>query len=135
MKAPIVRERMTRLHVEIERVDNVANAIRLMELFDVRHVPVMNGSHLEGVISERDILRARIDTDIDDISLQEICSRNVLTVGPLTPVDQVAQQMLERRVGSAIVVDGGYVVGIFTSSDALRTLTEIFGKHAKNKQL
>ena len=132
MKAPIVRERMTRLPVEIERVENVANAIRLMELFGVRHVPVMNGSHLEGVVSERDILRARIGTEIDDISLEEICSRNVLTVGPLTPVDQVAQQMLQRRVGSAIVLDGGYVVGIFTSSDALRTLTEIFGKQAKS---
>ena len=134
MKAPIVRDRMTHLPLEIERVDNVANAIRLMELFNVRHVPVMNGSKLQGVVSERDILRARIENDIDEISLEEICSRNVLTVSPLTPVDQVAQQMLDRRVGSAIVVDCGYVVGIFTSSDALRTLTEIFGKKVPSKQ-
>ena len=100
------------------------NARRLMELFGIRHIPVKSGLHLNGVVSERDILKATVShgRDIDDLPIEEICQRDVLTVSPLTPVDQVAEKMLQRAVGSAIVVDGGYVVGIFTSSDALKVL-------------
>ena len=56
MKAPIVQKRMTRLPLEIEQINNVANARRLMGLFGIRHVPVMGGLHLKGVVSDRDIM-------------------------------------------------------------------------------
>lgn len=130
MKAPIIQQRMTRLPLEIERIDNVANARRLMELFGIRHVPVMSGLHLKGIVSQRDILNAtiRMGNNIDDLPIEEICNTDVLTVSPLTPVDEAARQMLERGVGSAVVVDGEYVVGIFTTSDALKTLGSLFGK-------
>lgn len=135
MKAPIIQQRMTRLPLEIEQIDNVANAKRLMELFGVRHVPVMSGLHLKGIVSHRDILNAtiRLGKDIDDLPIEEICNHDVLTVSPLTPVDEAARQMLERGVGCAVVVDGCYVVGIFTSTDALKTLGSLFGKSASSK--
>ena len=130
MKAPIVQKHMTRLPLEIERIDKVANARSLMELFDIRHVPVMKGLHLQGVVSERDILNAtiRLGRDIDDLPIEEIFQRDVLKVSPLTGVDEAARQMLERRVGSAMVVDGEYVVGIFTTTDALKVLVDVFSK-------
>ncbi len=135
MKAPIVQQCMTRLPLEIEQVDNVANARRLMELFGIRHVPVMRGMNLAGVVSDRDLLNARIrhGTDIDELPIDEVCQCNVLTVSPLTPVDQVVAQMLERGVGSALVVDGEYLVGIFTSTDALKLLAGLFGKRDHTK--
>ena len=45
-------------------------------------------------------------------------------------IDEVAEQMLDRRVGSALVMDGGFVVGIFTATDALRFLCEWFGPNS-----
>ncbi len=136
MKAPIVQRLMTRLPLEIERVDNVANAKRLMKLFGIRHVPVMSGLHLKGVVSQRDILNATIQygKNIDNVPIEEICETNVLTVSPLTPVDEVARRMLERRAGSAVVVDGSYVVGIFTSTDALKAIARLFGKPASDRK-
>jgi len=130
MKAPIVQQHMTRLPLEIERIDNVANAKRLMELFGIRHVPVMSGLNLLGVVSQKDILNAtiRLGGNVDDLPIGEICHRDVLKVSPLTPIDEVATQMLHRGVGSALVVDGEYVVGIFTSSDALKTIASLFAK-------
>lgn len=130
MKAPIVQQHMTRLPLEIEQIDNVANAKRLMDLFGIRHVPVMSGLHLQGLVSHRDILNATVQMGrkIDDLPIEKICVKDVLTVGPLTPVDEVVRQMLERGVGSAVVVDGEYVVGIFTSTDALKTIVTLFGK-------
>ena len=134
MKSPIIQQHMTRLPLEIERIDNVSNAKRLMELFGIRHVPVMSGLHLKGIVSQRDILNAsiRLGKGIDDLPIEEIYNPDVLTVSPLTPVDEAAWQMLERGVGSAVVVDGEYVVGIFTSTDALKTLGSLFGKSASN---
>lgn len=133
MKAPIVQQHMTRLPLEIEQIDNVANARRLMQLFEIRHVPVMKGINVAGVVSERDILRAtiRLGRDIDDLPIDEICQHDVLKVSPLTGVDEAARLMLERRVGSAMVVDGEYLVGIFTTTDALKVLGDVFGKRSK----
>ena len=128
MKAPIVQKHMTRLPLEIEQIDNVANARRLMGLFGIRHVPVMGGLHLKGVVSDRDIMNAAIDAGkkIDELPIEDVCEHDVLTVSPLTPIDEVATRMLERGVGSAVVVDGEYVVGIFTSTDALKALASWF---------
>ena len=98
-----------------------------MESREIRHLPVMSGSHLKGIISQRDILeeRARVGTALDDVSLESVCRTDVLSVGPLTPISEVARQMLSEHRGSAVVVDGGYVVGIFTTIDALRVLEDL----------
>ncbi len=102
MKAPNVQQHMTRLPLEIEQIDKVGNAKRLMELFGIRHVPVMSGIRLRGVISQSDILNATIELgrNIDHMPIEEFCEHDVLQVGPLTPVDEVAQKMLQRGVGS-----------------------------------
>lgn len=118
---------MTHLPVECERCETVADARTVMAKHGIRHLPVMNGLHLIGVISERRLLElqlARGDT-LEQQQLDEICERDVLTVGPLTPVAEVVEQMLARRIGSAVVVDGEYVVGVFTTSDALRLLMQL----------
>ena len=124
-----VRQYMTRLPVEVERCQTVAEAASVMEKNDIRHIPVMRGSHLHGVVSLRDVLEARIRfaDKIADVSLEEICQRDVLTVDPVCPIHEVAEQMLERGVGSAVVVDGGFVVGVFTTTDALRVLSTKHG--------
>lgn len=71
--------------------------------------------------------RARFGEQLTTRSVEEIWQEDVLSVSPVTAVDEVAQRMLERGVGSAVVVDGGFVVGIFTTTDALRVLSELFG--------
>ncbi len=94
MKVPNVQQHMTRLPLEIEQIDKVGNAKRLMELFGIRHVPVMSGIRLRGVISQSDILNATIELgrNIDNLPIEEFCEHDVLQVGPLTPVDEVAQK-------------------------------------------
>lgn len=128
-KAPAVRQYMTHLPVEAERCETLAEASALMARHDIRHVPVMSGSQLSGIVSQRDIFaaQARLGEQADRVPLQEICQSDVLTVSPLTAIDEVARQMLRHKAGSAVVVDGGFVVGIFTATDALRVLSEAFG--------
>ena len=130
VKPPIVREYMTKLPVEAERCRTVREAMDLMDLHEIHHVPVMNGSHLIGIVTEHDVMRARIEHGgrFSVVALADICQRDVLSVSPVTPVDEVVRRMLGRNAGSAVVVDGGFVVGIFTTTDALRLLRDLFSR-------
>jgi acetoin utilization protein AcuB len=128
--APEVREYMTRLPVEAERCETVADAMAMMETHRIHHVPVMSGSQLKGIVSERDLLEAKSEQGDHflETPLDQICKSDVLTVGPVDPIDEVARMLLDRRVGSAVVVDSGFVVGIFMTSDALRFVADFFGQ-------
>ncbi len=127
-KAPLVRDCMTHLPVEAESCQTVADAKNLMTAGNIRHLPVMNGARLHGLISERDLLTARLrhGKALDNKPLEEICQSDILTVSPVADISEVARKMLDRQVDCAVVVDGGFVVGMFTTTDALRLLQSLF---------
>jgi acetoin utilization protein AcuB len=55
-------------------------------------------------------------------------SADPYTVPPGTALEEVAAAMAERKLGSAIVVDRGSVIGLFTTVDALRALAALAGR-------
>ena len=123
-KTTPVGEVMSRLPEEIDRRDTLAAVAARMAEHHVRHVPVMDGSSVYGVISGRDLLDAwvRHGNRARDTPVGDACTREPLTVSPVAPIGEVAARMMERGVTSALVMDGGVLVGIFTSTDALRLL-------------
>jgi acetoin utilization protein AcuB len=129
-KSPSVRAYMSRLPIEIDRNETIARAEELMEQYDVRHIPVMSGLHLFGIVSLRDVREARLTEGerCSQIAVADVCTREVLTVSPLIGVTEAAQRMLSRKVASAVVVDGDVLVGIFTTTDALRALCDAYGE-------
>lgn len=128
--APNVHEYMTRLPVEAERCERAGDAVVLMEKNKIHHLPVMNGSHLRGIVSLRHLLEAhvRLGDRFADTQLDQLCPPETLTVSPVDPIDEVASRMLESGVDGAAVVDRGFVVGVFTAADALRFLRDFFGQ-------
>ena len=126
-KSPPVRDYMTRLPVEVEGIDTIGQAEKLMEGGGIRHIPVFNGSNLVGIVSDRDIREARLRVrNANKVRLDEICTRDVATVSPVASASEAVKTMLDRRIGSVVVVDGGFVVGIFTTTDALRVVNDYF---------
>ena len=125
-KSTPVREYMSRLPEEIDRRDTLATAVDRMSELDVRHIPVMDGASVYGVLSRADALDAwiRYGHRARESPVGEVCTRQPLEVLPTAPIGEVAAQMLERGVTSALVSDGNVLVGIFTSTDALRVLAE-----------
>lgn len=101
---------------------------RLMEAHGIRHLPIVRGGTVVGVISDRD---ARLVAGLDfeqklQVRAADIMAPDPLTVSAATPLDEVAYAMSDKKIGSVIVNDeNGRFLGIFTVTDALNALIEI----------
>jgi acetoin utilization protein AcuB len=105
----------------------LAAASKLMQAHGIRHLPVMTGDKLLGVITERDIRFAESFSIVDPESatVYGAMTEDLYTVSPETPLDEVVASMAEKKYGSAIVVQNKHVVGVFTTVDACRALSEL----------
>lgn len=111
----------------IGREQSLAAAHERMRALGVRHLPVLAAGKLVGIVSQRDLLFVETlrDAEPAGVRIDEAMSGDVYTVPPERPIGEVAARMLERKFGCAVVVRDGAVVGIFTTTDALRTLMNI----------
>jgi len=93
----------------------------------VRHVPVMGGDELVGILSDRDIARVQCLTrrGADEFFVEDAMTRDPFVVARDMPLTKVAREMVDRNIGSAVVVEGKRVVGVFTVTDALEALIEV----------
>jgi acetoin utilization protein AcuB len=112
----------------------VGVARRKMNRHRIRHLPVVHGTELVGMITERDLALAE---SLRSSELETLCVEDVMTTHPYaisssTSLEWVALDMAEHKYSSAVVVDSGRVVGVFTTVDALRALSEILGQQRRS---
>jgi acetoin utilization protein AcuB len=95
-----------------------------MRVHDVRHLPVLEGGRLAGVLSQRDayFIETLAGVDPAKVAVEEAMSVDVYSVSADTRLSEVATTMAEHKYGCAVVTEGSHVVGIFTTVDALRAL-------------
>ena len=117
---------MTPGPITVPRSTTMAKALRLMEEHGFRHLPVIEGDRLCGMISERELRVVENMRGIDSAfcTVGDFILGPPYAVGPETPVREVARVMMERKIGSAAVVEGDQVIGLFTTTDALRVLCD-----------
>lgn len=116
---------MTLAPYTIGRDQPVSLARGLFREHRIRHLPVLDGGQLVGVVSERDIAFVEALRDIDPMTLvvEDAMSLEAYVVTPDALLAEVASHMAEHALGSAIVATAGTVVGVFTTVDALRSLS------------
>jgi acetoin utilization protein AcuB len=100
---------------------SLEEAHRVMRDRNVRHLPVLDGDNLVGIVSERELemLRSFPIIDMALTSVADAMADRTYVVGPATPLQEVVKTMAEKKYGSALVVEGLQVRGIFTTVDAL----------------
>jgi acetoin utilization protein AcuB len=108
--------------------DSLTAARELMQLHQIRHLPVVEPSgEVVGLVSLGDLyaMEAVAEADPDRAEVRQAMAAEAFSVAPETPLAEVAAQLADRHVGSALVVEGGRLVGLFTASDALRVLARL----------
>lgn len=129
MSIPTVRQFMTEAPETIAADLTLAQARERMFQLQVRHLPVLEGDVLVGILSDRDI--ALVDAvygELERVPVRQAMTAQPFSCGPAAHLHAVAAEMATHRHGSAIVVDPdhpGHVLGVFTTTDALRALAEL----------
>jgi CBS domain-containing protein len=106
---------------------DISEARTMMDEHEIQHLPVMEGDHLIGVISERDL---RVAGDLkehvtsDGVAAGTVCNREPLVVDLHDRLDRVALEMMRRHVDAAVVVREDKLAGILTTTDVCRLLAE-----------
>jgi acetoin utilization protein AcuB len=113
---------MTRHPHSIRIDEKLATAARMMAKLGVRHLPVLEGGTLVGVLSDRDLKLA--GKGGDQLKVSDVCIDEPYSVDVDTSLFVVAQTMADKRIGSTIVLEGGKLAGIFTAVDACRALAD-----------
>jgi CBS domain-containing protein len=130
-KPTAARDLMTRDIITVAAGDAIASLLASMKDLAIRHLPVVDGTRLVGLVSERDLLHAassffsdkRTERDalIGTAKVETIMQKELLTVGPDDALSEVATLMFEAKVGCLPVVDEtGSLLGVITEADFIR---------------
>ncbi len=117
---------MTPLPHTIGAEQSVDRAHAVMREHEIRHLPVLHGGQLVGIVTERDLrlVEALKDVDPKKVPVEEAMWPVPYTAEPGTPLDQVAQEMAEHKYGSVVVTQGARVVGVLTTVDVCQALVD-----------
>jgi CBS domain-containing protein len=123
---------MQREVATLRETDQLTVADDVMRLGRVRHMPVLAGEKLVGVVSNRDLLAASLTSALEfgarerraflrSVEVREVMTRDVVSVGPDMPIAKAARILIERRIGCLPVVKGDdQLIGLVTETDLLR---------------
>jgi CBS domain-containing protein len=111
--------------------DELSLANDIMKLGRIRHLPVVEGKKLVGILSERDLFRSSLVEALGHepgkardvmkaIRIQDIMVKNLVTVSPAADVKEAVQLMLKYKIGCIPVVAGEELIGLVTETDILR---------------
>ncbi|HMF42841.1 MAG TPA: CBS domain-containing protein [Polyangia bacterium] len=109
----------------IGREQSLTAAKQLMHKSHIRHLPVLHGGKLVGIISERELDVIEALPGSKQLLVEDAMVSDVYTIAEDAPLDTVAADMARLKVGSAVVLKGGDVVGVFTAVDGLRALADL----------
>ena len=107
---------------------SISEAIELMKINSIRHLPVVSRKKLlEGFLTLADLKQGLIPSMLGDLNLQDLMIKEPITVHPDDDVEIAAQLIYKHKIGGMPVVDNGRLVGIITATDILRTFIDMMG--------
>ena len=127
--------------VTVKPHDSAQHAREVMEKHRINQLPVVTDGSLVGIVTDRDLRdafpsvfesapsfrrqRAQHGTDPATIPVEDVMTRDVLSLAPDAFVPDAARLMRRERIGAIPIVDGQRLVGILTRSDVLDAFVEL----------
>lgn len=127
---------MTQNIIKLNLSDDLTKAESLFKEHKIRHIPVVNGSKILGILSYTDLLRISfadaVDEDEDVVdttvynmfTLEQVMTKKVVSISPETTIKETAEILASHEFHALPVCTGDLLVGIVTTTDLIRYLIE-----------
>lgn len=131
-----VSEIMTKEVITLNNTDDLRTAERLFKKDKIRHIPVVSGSEIKGMLSYTDLLRISFADGIEDdeidvettvynmFTIEQVMAKNLVTVNSSTTIKEVAEILAKKEFHALPVVDNNKLVGIITTTDLINYLLD-----------
>ena len=114
--------------ITITTTASISEAIELMKINSIRHLPVVSiDKKLEGFVTLVDLKQGLIPSMLEDLTLRDLMIMEPITVSPDDDIEFAAQLIYKNKIGGLPVVKGERLVGIITATDILRTFIDMMG--------
>jgi|SRR5690606_10850408 len=129
---------MTTNLIKLNITDSLAKAERLFKENKIRHIPVMDGSKIIGMLSYTDLLRISFAETIDDedqiidvtvydvFTIQQVMAKNLVCISPDTTIKEAAEILARREFHALPVIEDNNLVGIVTTTDLIKYLLNLY---------
>lgn len=125
-----VRDIMVKEVATLDVNDELSLANDIMRLGRIRHLPVVDGPRLVGIISERDLFRSSLaqalgygSRDTRDmmkkLKIKDVMVPGAITIAPDAELREAVHLMVDHKIGCLPVVDQDRLVGLITETDIL----------------
>jgi len=142
----LVRKKMKRDLVTITKDERMTIAKKILQEKNIRHLPVVDGKKLIGLVTNMDIRKAEASPAtsleirelhylLDKIKVSEIMTRNVITIHPDTSVEEAATLLHDNKIGCLPVVEDGNLAGIITENDVMEIFIQVMGIKEKGSRI
>jgi len=131
-----VKEVMVKEVATLDVNDELSLANDIMRLGRIRHLPVVDGSRLVGLVSERDLFRSSLAHALGyggsasrnlmkALRIKDIMVREVATISPEARLFDAVKLMIEKKIGCLPVVEDDRLVGLITETDILQQYLQV----------
>ena len=127
---------MTKDVITLHNYDSLELAELLFKTHHIRHIPVVRGEAIIGMLSYTDLLRISfadaIDEDEDFVdtvvynmfTIGQVMAKSLISVSPKTTIKEVAEILSKKEFHAIPVIDDKKLVGIVTTTDLINYLLE-----------
>ena len=129
---------MTSHVITLNKSDDLETAERLFKSWKIRHIPVVNGKQIIGMISYTDLLRISFADAVDEneyevdttvynmFTIEQVMAKNLISVPSTATIKEVAELLAKKEFHALPVVDNNELVGIVTTTDLINYLIAQF---------
>lgn len=133
-----ISEIMTSEVITLNHNDDLETAERLFKTKNIRHIPVVSGKEIIGMLSYTDLLRISFadatdenDYEVDTIvynmfTIEQVMAKNLISVTSTVTIKEVAEILAKKEFHALPVVDNNELVGIVTTTDLINYLIDQF---------
>lgn len=125
-----VKEVMVKEIATLDVNDELSLANDIMRLGRIRHLPVVDGGRLAGIISERDLFRSSLAQALGygsqasrdlmkTLRIKDIMVKEVITISSDAKLCEAVRLMMDKKIGCLPVVEGDHLVGLITETDIM----------------